>query len=322
MEDEHLQSLAKKYLSGTATEAEKAELHTWYRLKEGEDLILPYLDQREEAEARERMYKNLKQKMDDADGEQHRPKTLKFRLAAAAIVLLGIAMSFYYLNIYHSGGQLRLVTTKSGEHKKIELTDGTLIYLSSESKLSYPVAFKGNTREVILEGEAFFEVAKDKSKPFILHTGKLTTKVLGTSFNVDAILSHPDVTVALISGRVMFSDGNAQAVLKPNFQVVYNKSKKLPRIETIPDSAALIGRHKGSFEYKNTPLEQVIEDLNRNFNTHAVVIGAVKNCTFFGRIKEGESPEQFLNKLGIIMDATVTGKNGGYVIKGKGGGCR
>src|SRR5690606_36092602 len=99
--------------------------------------------------------------------------------------------------------------------------------LNAESRLLYPSRFRGGRREVTLVGEAYFEVAHQADKPFIIHSGKLITQVLGTSFNIKAYENDPDIKVAVLTGKVGVRNltGNQKAVfLTPNQEAVYNKA--------------------------------------------------------------------------------------------------
>lgn len=130
------------------------------------------------------------------------------RIAAVAVVLVIIGSLFVYLNyntLFNSQPELISVVTNNGEKKTVVLPDGTEIYMNSGSQLSYLSVFK-KRRDVNLTGEAFFKVAKDKTKPFIVHSSGYTTQALGTSFNVKAYSDEASVTVALKTGKVVVNN--------------------------------------------------------------------------------------------------------------------
>jgi len=113
-----------------------------------------------------------------------------------------------------------------GEEYQLVLSDGTRVWLNSETSLKFPVQFTHNKREVILEGEAFFEVTKNPNAPFIVKTGQMDVEVLGTSFNVSAYKDEATVQATLVEGKVKVSSqyGNAsEQILKPNEQAVFSK---------------------------------------------------------------------------------------------------
>ena len=95
--------------------------------------------------------------------------------------------------------------TRPGEQRRLQLADGSVVWLNAGSRLRYPAAFARPQREVFLEGEAFFEVARDPKKPFLIHAGQSTTRVLGTSFSVRSYAREPAVVVVVVT--VAFSAG-------------------------------------------------------------------------------------------------------------------
>src|SRR5690606_36229691 len=109
--------------------------------------------------------------------------------------------------------------TPRGGQYQVSLPDGTKVWLNADSKLYYPRAFSGNTRTVQMEGEAYFEVAKDEQKPFIVQTNRQKVEVLGTHFNVNAYSEEPISAVSLLEGKVKVSLANqAERTLLPGQQ--------------------------------------------------------------------------------------------------------
>ena len=102
----------------------------------------------------------------------------------------------------------------------MELADGTRVWLNAESRLRYPVAFTGKERKVEMEGEVYFEVAKNKEKPFIVTVNGVDIRVLGTSFNVSAY--QEEVVATLVEGKVQLKKGNEQVILSPNQQAIWS----------------------------------------------------------------------------------------------------
>ena len=129
------------------------------------------------------------------------------------------------------------------------LSDGTRIWMNAESLLRYPTSFIGEKREVFLEGEAFFEVAKDAKHPFIVHTNRHSVEVLGTSFNISA---YPDYKVytTLAEGRIKVSTAKVSVVLNPDQQAAY----------------LFTSWAKGNYEFRNTSLSEIVAQLSRWYN--------------------------------------------------------
>ena len=248
MEEEYLQDLIRKYIAGTATLAEREELHAWYRSKTDEGFLWPYENSQEEESAKERMLNNLHQHIHSDNVRKNTFRPLYLKIAAAVLLAIGSFFIFYRIKSVSSNQLVfNTVNTKAGEHKIIKLTDGSTIWLSAKSSLRYPVSFNGSTREISFNGEAFFEIAKDKKHPFIVHTGKTTTRVLGTSFNITALNDKPTITVALITGKVAFSDGKANIKLTPGHQIIYDKTDNTAKLQDILNMAEVVDRKNGYY---------------------------------------------------------------------------
>ncbi|MCJ8209578.1 FecR domain-containing protein [Mucilaginibacter sp. RS28] len=324
MEEQRLKELIKKYLSGTATKAEKEDLLKWYQVKDGEELVLPYESEQEEKEAKERIIFGIRQQLFKQENKG-RYRKIYYRITAAAAIILVILVGAFFHKAKNQTADQQLnayntVETHNGERKIVKLTDGSVIWLSAGSKLIYPAAFTGLAkREVKFEGEAFFDIAKDHKHPFIVHIGKTSTKVLGTTFNITALKSKPMMTVSLLTGKVAFSDGKSAAQLMPNHMVSYFKNSGITKVEKIDNPKAVLARREGFYEYNNIPVAEVLEDFNRVYNADVKAEGRVSKCLFYGRLKPTESKETFLKKLATVVNARLTQHNGTFIIKG--GGC-
>jgi len=320
MEEELLQNLIAKYVQGTASDAEREELLSWYRTK-NENSLWPYKNSREEHKAKSRMLKNLQQQIKNQPDLKRFVIPLYYQIAAAVAIIIG-SVIFYRLNDHKQRLNtlaLNTINTKAGEHKIIKLSDGSIVWLSAKSSLAYPISFTKSTRDISFEGEAFFQIAKDKKHPFIVHTGLTSTRVLGTTFNIKALKNNPEITVALITGKVAFASGSSQVKLVPGQQLICNKVTSIVKLEQIPNTADIVNRHNGDYEYKGMSVANVLEDVNLNFNTNYQIAGKVKDCLFYGRLKPGENTLDFLKKMAMIENAQVIKINNIYMIKG--GGC-
>jgi len=208
----------------------------------------------------------------------------------------------------------------NGEIKLISLSDGTTICLNSGSRLSYPDKFKEHTREVTLTGEAFFKVAHNSSKPFIIYSGKIKTTVLGTSFNVKAYNEDKAIKVTVVSGKVGVL---ATAVKQPavlltsNMQLVYTKTSETLIAGKIDDASSVISWQQGKLQYHNTPLSDVLADVQRKYN---VVIKADKNllnCTLYADFNNMPL-QKVLKLIEALINARFKKEGSAYTLKGKG----
>ena len=187
--------------------------------------------------------------------------------AAAAVFI--VAVIFLYPLIADTGKTNEVaspirpfneITINPGSRTKVQLPDGSQVWVNSGSHLTYEGNFKGNTREVQLDGEAYFDVAKDASRPFIVHTSGIDIKVLGTAFNVKAYKTEATIEATLIHGSIEVINksqpGSAKIMLKPHEKLVYNKYV----IKDIKDYKADIQPVADSFSIIIKPLGKNIAD--------------------------------------------------------------
>ena len=173
-------------------------------------------------------------------------------------------------SINNSGisNSLVLVTTQKAEKKEVILEDSTRVILNSNSVLSYPKHFNGNTREVVIKGEAFFDVTENPKKPFIVTTDNgMKIKVLGTSFNIKSYPEDLNVETTLVTGKVKVIEENKNTVveLSPSQKATYVKSEDKMIVEKV-DTKDFTSWKEGKLIYNDTPMRDVIKDLERTYN--------------------------------------------------------
>jgi len=194
MDKNYFITLLHKYLQGESTKEEQIFVEKYYNLFQNEPGVLDTLSVDEKRtlknNIKDGIWSNIA-KSEDPDKKVRFINSRFVKLAAAAVVAMVFISSFYFLLKKSAAKQQISIAAKTKpEHKQnrvIFLADGSSVILSGESKLKYPSTFEGlKTREVYLEGQAFFDIKHISSKPFIVHTGNLETKVLGTAFNIKA----------------------------------------------------------------------------------------------------------------------------------------
>ena len=184
---------------------------------------------------------------------------------------------------------------------KIMLADGTEVWLNAKTKLRFPLHFSGGAREVYIDGEAYFKVAKNKQIPFIVHTPKTDILVTGTRFNVNTY-NADRIKTALVEGSVIAkSSGHRQVDLKPGFEVIYNPQKGF-RTKTF-DENKVLSWMKGEYYFHNTPLQDLAKILSRWYNIEVQFENeALQNKTFSGELLKHQSLQLFLDNLRLSAD--------------------
>ena len=194
-----------------------------------------------------------------------------------------------------------IVVPRKGEYQ-LTLADGSRVYLNSESEIRFPTFFSGEERKVYLKGEAFFEVAPDAGKPFIVDVGEVDVRVLGTRFNVNAYTPDEVIRTTLVSGKVQVSDrkDRASTILAPGQQAVWEEG----RISTKEvDAAAVSAWVDGKFYFEEgATLEEIAAQLQRWYDVDFFFASErVKRFVFAGVIKK----EYTANEIFSIIEKTT-----------------
>ncbi|AXY72812.1 DUF4974 domain-containing protein [Paraflavitalea soli] len=176
------------------------------------------------------------------------------------------------------------------------LPDGSKVWLNASSSLRFPYAFYGNTREVYLEGEGYFEVAKNAARPFIVHAGKTDVKVLGTSFNINTYETNKTIT-SLVEGSVLTTAGSDSLKLMPGRQAIYSNTA----FSTSPFEATnVLSWMQGISYFNNTKLSDISAIIARWYDVKVVIEDqATLNQTFSGAINKHKPIQVFLTNIAI-----------------------
>ena len=196
-----------------------------------------------------------------------------YRIAASLLLLATVSYFAWQLSGARLSSVQVLQATATGTINKVLLSDGSIVWLKGNSKLTYPEEFTGDERHVTLQGEAFFEVTKDPSHPFIIQCGELTTTVLGTSFNIKS--SEKNIEVMVLTGKVSLASASDKVgiVVLPNEKVVYNGFKKqLVRVEAVEEEKiAVIASTEYSMDFDDTRMSEIIRGIEGKFNVEVIM---------------------------------------------------
>jgi ferric-dicitrate binding protein FerR (iron transport regulator) len=272
-----------------------------------------------------------------------RMRMYKTSIAAAAIVIIVAGVGYFKLfrtgaangpDITHTGnphgplaggGHMHQVVTALLERRTVALPDGTQVSLEQGSTLDYPDRFDGKTREIYLDGEAFFEVTKDASHPFIVRTALIKTTVLGTSFNVESYPNR-EARVVVVTGKVkveVAAEGKEEreVVITPNYRAVYYvKPDLLEKQEATEEASFCLQRRNGRFNYSGVVVAKVVDDMQRFYHTTLVLQGNVRNRVFNGNIYTTDDLAKALNLISIPLNANIRrdSTTNSYIIYGDG----
>lgn len=195
------------------------------------------------------------------------------------------------------------ITVPYGGTYTIELCDGTKVYLNSGTVFEFPSRFSGDRREVKLRGEAYFEVARNEGKPFVVEVNEIAVKVLGTSFNVKSYVDEPGVYTTLVNGSVaIVRDGQPERVIKPGEQAYYNKAVGTLSISPV-DVMEFTAWKDGLFYFKDLVLEEILRIVSRWYDLNVFYMNqGAKSVVYSGKLPMYSSVEDVLRKFEISGD--------------------
>ncbi|HRP57338.1 FecR domain-containing protein [Agriterribacter sp.] len=264
--------------------------------------------------------------------KRHRLKRVSIAAASIAVCMLTV-----YLVGYKTGGKKEVakqeirapaveVSTGTAQRKTVRLPDGTQVWLSPSTVLEYPSAFGGGTREVKLSGEAFFEVAHDARNPFIITSDNIQTKVLGTSFNIQAYHNQKKIAVMVVTGKVKLSNLGAMHDKIENVEIAANQKAVFDKntdrfIKEDADTVAapnMLKRKEGEFVYKNERLQKLIDDLQEYFGVNIQVAREIRECKVTANFYVTDDLQDTLEPIAISVNGDLQKNNNEFFINGKG----
>ena len=279
--------LLERFYKGECSTEEVQQVLDWFREEQPD----PYKEQElsaiwQEAAHRRKeipghdarqVFRKIREQIGDEREQQETGKIIRFSRTSsipfwakiAAAVLLPLAL-IGILKLYSPGaGSLNVayqtIEAAPGVKKTIHLADGSTVKLNAGSSISYPENFGKDSREITLQGEAFFEVAKDSLRPFVVHTGSISTQALGTSFNIDYSLQEGSINVALATGQVKVErEGQSRkrllSFLAPGQQLSYDKASQQHKVAPF-DRKEVLAWKEGVLYFRKASMEQVVKEL-------------------------------------------------------------
>ena len=273
-----------KFFEGNASFEEEAAVKQW--MEESAENRLAFLKERKLFDAmlllgNEEIIKNGKKRF-SINLSSLRTELIK--IAAVVAITLGGSYFYYQSSLEKELMAMQTITVPAGQRINITLVDGTNVWLNARTSLSYPVKFGKNNRQVVLDGEAYFDVTKDKIKPFIVQTDNYNVEVLGTQFDVNAYSETGEFETTLMSGSVKVasaSDSTQKITLKPNNKV-YLQDGKL-HVTAVDDYNPYRWK-EGLICFKNETFTSIMKDFEKYYGLTI----QVKNKNVFKYVYTGK----------------------------------
>jgi ferric-dicitrate binding protein FerR (iron transport regulator) len=250
-------------------------------------------------------------KVTQAKNQKIIPFYRNFRKIAAVAALLLWGMASAYL-VYHAFYHREILTVaeQSQRGKEIVLKDGSRIWLNRNAQLTYPAKFNDNERKVSLDGEAYFDIARDPDKPFIINTNHSEITVLGTSFNINTNSENSKISVTTGQVNVKSVYSGESIVLMPEYAATVSK-------EAIQKSAInnlnYMSWKTGKFVFNEAPLEEVVHALNSFYNKQ-IVIKSNKNACKFSAGFNQDNLSDIIEVLSLSCNLKIINKQNIYEI--------
>lgn len=223
---------------------------------------------------------------------------------AATITLLIVSALFISQQITKSYTTDSQVAVEVGQKGQITLPDGTKVWLNADSEINYGSRFNNRERIVHLDGEAYFEVAKNPHAPFIVKSDRISVRALGTAFNLKAYQEDPVYTLVLIEGEVEASDDHNRINLLPDQKISYHKSERRMEKTNLNDSQLATNWMHNKFSFDSEPFAGIALTLERSFGVHIVFESVqLKSIRYSGTL-EINSLEEILNIISLTSPLT------------------
>ena len=249
-------------------------------------------------------------------GQKGSPKILKrnrfswMKVAASVILVVGLGIAVYFL-INKNNEPIEMVA-QTGQNILVDtLPDGSVITLNKRSTITYPSKFKGDIRAIALKGEAFFNVAPDKKKPFIISVNDVQVTVVGTSFNIKSENGNTEIVVE--TGIVRVTKSGKTVELSAGEKINMHANDSNATKEAVTDKLYNYYRSK-VFVCDDTPLWKLVQVLNEAYDANIIIGRKELNDKKLNTTFNNESLEQVLEIIHLTFDITVIKKEDGQII--------
>ena len=319
MDKHYFIKLLHRYQNGDITNEERLFLESYYNLFRNEPDVFNRMSLEEinklEKEIKECVWKDISKE------EKTGAKIISInkrivRVVAAAAVFIGIIGSlFFFYNrskerqpvnyaIRQSSDKSKddvkaVIALHQKENRVIFLPDGSTVFLSPGSRLNYPSTFDGmNKREVYLQGEGYFDIKHNATKPFIVHTGQVATTVLGTAFNIKALPDEKFITVTVNRGRVRVSDPHkTMGIITSRERISYNTEKQTSALTKVTNDSYLDWKNRDLF-IDNLTLTEAAKLLEEQYRIRIIIKdSSIREQRFTATFPKNETLEEAVKSI-------------------------
>ena len=338
-DNEKFIELLQAYLSGKARSAEFNGLMQMIKSGKYDDLLKQHIDDSllrdntsvdlDVNRSQDLLYRILNSEKQTAKLIPVNRPVRRYRHWYAAAALLIITLAIWSLVVDGSNPEPSIAKTEkkilepapeTNGKRYIRLQDGSTVLLNEGSQLDYPAGFANNKREVTLSGEAYFDIRPDAKRPFIVHTGKINTTVLGTAFNIKAYPEQKQITVTVTRGKVKVGDNKKTfGVIVPNESIAVNTEINSFRLERVNADEALTWK-KQYLVLDDISLEEAAVLIGNRYHVNiSFSKEALENCRISATFLNNENLEQVLTVVTGVVDADYTLQpNDEVIISGEG----
>ena len=324
----NIEKLIASWLSGNIPEEEEKRLAEWRESSpENEKLFQDYRkiwdhsfsgNEWDTEAALGKIHEKIKNPSNEGDTKKEHGYRLFKPLMIAAVIILFVISSIILMFVRQE--PVQLLTIKTGSEKtEVLLKDGTRVWINKHTTFNYPDAFSGKERKVYLDGEAYFEVAKNSKMPFIVETGGYVTRVLGTSFNVRAYTRENEIKVSVAEGNVavksLKEDKSAEGVHLSAGEAAFVDKNHSRITKSSIQGQNVFSWKTETIEFRNTPLEKVTKEISEIYDTSIQVLQpALKELKYTGTF-DSMKLEEIIGVLELTLELKHEKDSTGIVLK-------
>jgi len=311
------EALIGKFIAGEASPEEAMLVNDWIASSEENKSYFVRLEQAwalgknqlNSIPKKEIVWNALEQTIHRTQGSKRELSISPYRIAAAILLLIGVSATLYFFDAAKQNPPEFVWETRqtSNEIAELNLPDGSAVKVNRNSIIKWQRKFNGGNREILLEGEAFFDVTHDPDRPFIISTDEVKIKVLGTAFNVQQSKEDNQIETVVTRGKVLMYTSQKQIVIEAGMKGIYYKqTKELVLVKIKNENSIAYATH--SLSFSATTLKEVTEQLTKAYGVQFIFESK--------KIQECRLTTEYQNKsLPFIMDVISESLNLTYTIK-------